>query len=372
MNLRGKQHRAHSTNTILSTAPNAADYVNLIGWGFDTDVFKSYPPSRNYPLNGTRMMTDLYNRGARHLRLRSRADIYGYSTSTYDSTSMNTYLNALEVVVSDMVNAKLFPIVSWIHAKAESNALPSDGNNYVDWWRRVAVRMRDYDYALAFNLFTEIGDGNLRDAAIYNDWTTRAISAIRATGGRNADRVLILGAPGKDANSLSDIDPAIYEGKTNLVAEWHLYASGPNKQGGQKNWVGDGSPSDRANVDNVMDEAHLFTATKHVPTWIGAWMPYDNIDGSLEQSEVEAFGCYFASAASKRGIPWAMNKLDNFYDIGTYQWIPTATIGRGTNPVTLDMDRVLRSCTECGKKRKMLSISSIIGRRRNHAAIATS
>lgn len=129
------------------------------------------------------MMYDLHNRGVRHLRLRSRADLFGYPKSTYDGTSMNMYLNALEVVVSDMINAKLFPIVSWIriHSKAESDARPSaDGNNYVDWWRRVAERMRDYDYALAFNLFTEIGEGNLRNKTIYNDWTMRAIAAIRA------------------------------------------------------------------------------------------------------------------------------------------------------------------------------------------------
>ena len=129
------------------------------------------------------------------------------------------------------------------------------------------------------------------------------------------------------------------------MAEWHLYASGPNKDGGQKNWVGDGSASDRANVDNVMEDAMLFTATALVPTWIGAWMPYDNIDGSLNQAEVEAFGCYFASAALRRGIPWAMNKLDNFYNFKTYKWVPTAEIGRSADPVTLDMYRVLDSCT---------------------------
>ncbi|KAL5514987.1 hypothetical protein EMCRGX_G000090 [Ephydatia muelleri] len=87
--------------------------------------------------------------------------------------------------------------------------------------------MRDYDYALAFNLFTEIG------------------------------------APGKDAKSLRDIDPTVYEEKINLVCEWHLYASGPNKEGGQKNWVGNGSPSDRANIDEVMEDAHLYSRRQH-------------------------------------------------------------------------------------------------------------
>ena len=146
LHFRGNKHIAHTKNAVrLSTAPNAVDYVNSIGWGFTTDFFKSSPI--DYPTNGTRMMVDLYARGVRHLRLRSRADIFGYAKNTYDGPSMNTYLNALEVVVSDMLKAKLFPIVSWIHFKAESEALPSDGNNYVDWWRRVAERMRDYDYA---------------------------------------------------------------------------------------------------------------------------------------------------------------------------------------------------------------------------------
>ena len=82
-----------------------------------------------------------------------------------------------------------------------------------------------------------------------------------------------------------------------FAAEWHLYASGSDKDGGQKNWAGLGSNSDKHNNHSVMDEAVTFTSNTSNPTWIGAWMPYDYIGGSPVQKEVEAFDYYFASAA---------------------------------------------------------------------------
>lgn len=45
-------------------------------------------------------------------------------------------------------------------------------------------------------------------------------------------------------------------------------------------------------------------------------MPYDNSDGSLSQAEVEAFACYFSYVARKNNIPWSMNDLSKYYDIG--------------------------------------------------------
>ncbi len=39
----------------------------------------------------------------------------------------------------------------------------------------------------------------------YNNWTSEVITAIRATGGNNAQRILILGSPEKTSKGLKDI-----------------------------------------------------------------------------------------------------------------------------------------------------------------------
>jgi hypothetical protein len=323
----------------------AQEYVQRIGFGFDTDIFKNSPPLRNYNNINNILMNDLVNAGVGHLRLRSRADIFGYSTEKYNDATMNTYLDGLEVVVRDMIKSGIYPIISWINHKVEEkkSVTTIDKNNYVDWWRRVALRMKDYTYELSFNLFTELDDGPLRVPSIYNDWTKLAIDAIRGTGGLNINRVIIMGAPGKKSDSLFLIDEKITKDQVYLAAEWHLYASGPDKDGGQKNWAGTGSATDKANIDSVMDAAMTYTNKTKIPTWIGAWMPYDNLGASQNQNEVEAFSCYFATAAFRRNIPWAMNKLDNFYDTERNIWIQSEEIGRLNSKMTLNIPRILKS-----------------------------
>ena len=329
--------------TPRTTPYTPSEYIQTIKWGFDTDIFKANPPLRNYNNPNNKIMQDLVSRGVGHLRLRSRADVFGYEETTFNPQTMEIFLIGLETVVGDMIKEGIHPIISWINHPVEGSDMvtSTDEANYVNWWRLVAKRLASVTYELSFNLFTELESGPLRDPTTYNSWTSKAVDAIRATGGFNIDRIIILGSPGKDSDSLTDISETIYKNKNSFLVEWHLYASGPNKKGGQKNWVGTGSASDRENVDSVMETAVGFTQKSGLLTWIGAWMPYDNIDASLNQEEIEAFGCYFSSAASKRNIPWAMNKLDNFYDTETNTWIQTTEIGRNANKQILNVPKIL-------------------------------
>ncbi|EKX54097.1 hypothetical protein GUITHDRAFT_100344 [Guillardia theta CCMP2712] len=326
-----------------SSAPiTAADYQARIGWGFDTDFFKSTTGLKKYD---PKIMVDLKAKGVKNLRLRTRGDIFGFNSATevVDSASLQELVKGYRTVLPDMYANGIFPIISWINDASEVQATDAQGDNFVEWWGKVAEELKDEPYELSFNLFTEIGDGNLKDdPAKYNDWTRRAISAIRSTGGNNGNRVIILGAPAKDADSLSRIDASITTGQQYLMAEWHLYASGPNKQvDGQKYWAGTGSSEDRERVNKVFRDAMAWTASTDIPTWIGAWMPYDNIGATLSQEEVEAFACYFASVARDNHIPWSMNKLDNFYDVRQKSWVQTQDIGRSDAPVTLSMPPIL-------------------------------
>eukprot|EP00960_Hanusia_phi_P026843 746501-Hanusia_phi.AAC.7 len=333
--------------TSSSIPITAADYQASIGWGFDTDFFKSSTGLKKYT---SQVMADLKAKGVKNLRLRTRGDIFGFRSSTeiVDTASMEELIKGYKSILPDMYGNDIFPIISWINDESEKQALDTQGQNFVEWWRKVAVALKDEPYELGFNLFTEIGLGNLKDNPDkYNDWTRRAILAIRSSGGNNADRIIILGAPAKDADSLTSIDPAITTGQLYLMAEWHLYASGPNKQvGGQKFWEGAGSQEDRERVNKIFRDAVAWTASSKIPTWVGAWMPYDNIDASLTQEEVEAFACYFTSVARENNIPWSMNKLDNFYDVRTKTWVQTQEIGRSDAPVTLSMPPIL-DALEC-------------------------
>lgn len=301
-----------------------AAYRNKLGSGFATNWFKSDPPLSKY---NAKNIEDVYSAGFRNLRLRCRADLY---TVPYTDAKFASFLNDLETVVDKCISEKVFPVISWIHHEAEAFATDDDLDNYLSWWRKVARKLKDKDFRLGFNLFTELGidecqktnncDGSLKkNSTKYNIWTSKVVNAIRNTGGNNEKRILILGSPQKTAKGLALIDEAIYNDDSYLMAEFHIYASGPNKKTtSPKYWVGNGTTEQR---QTLLDEIALAKASVPLKLYFGAWMPQDNNYGELVQSEVENFARYFVSVMKTEKIPSALNVLDVYYDTKESSWL---------------------------------------------------
>ncbi len=265
------------------------DYQRVAGRGLATSWYKT--DSNNYTVEQIR---DFKARGFENVRLRTNTNYY----------SSDSELDQLAQTVDDCIAEGLVPIISWINHEVEGadNPTTAQRDDFAAWWGSVAAKMQGKSHTLAFSLFTEIGGNAFRERpAIYNDWTQHAVDAIRAI---SPTRMIILSAPGKKVESLEDIDEAIFSDDDYMMAEWHLYASGPNQNGGQKNWVGDGSASDRAKVTDPIDDALDFQSRKGLYTYFGAWMPMDNGSGSLTQEEVEAFAVYMIERLEESGIPW--------------------------------------------------------------------
>lgn len=322
-------------------------YQRTIAQGFATNWFKTLELLEKY---NHKNIKDIYERGFRNVRLRSRADLY---SAPYNDTKFNWFLGNLTIVVDKCLETGVVPIISWIHHHAEAFASEADRQNYVTWWTKVADHLKNKDYRLGFNLFTELGiDGcgsncseSLRERPDkYNRWTSDVVTAIRATGGNNAKRILILGSPGKTAKDLHLINKTIYEKDAFIMAEWHIYASGPNKkEGGQKYWSGDGTGEGKKNVNKAISYALEYTKNSKLLTYLGAWMPADNAGGSLKEEEVISFGQYFASQLGKENIPWSLNVLDRYYDTSKSEWITNMQDVSGRS---LNMSKVLDKIKE--------------------------
>lgn len=221
--------------TTTSQPITPADYQKNIGQGFATNWFKTADPLSDYK---DKNIEDVFSKNFRNLRLRCRADLY---SAPYNNSAFTEFLNSLTKVVDKCLEVGVTPIISWIHHHAEAYATEKDRRNYVAWWTAVAKKLKHKDYRLSFNLFTELGIdgcGGSKDTCKeslrmrpekYNRWTSEVVAAIRATGGKNAKRILILASPGKTAKDLDKIDPQIYQNDPYMMAEWHIYASGPNK-----------------------------------------------------------------------------------------------------------------------------------------------
>ena len=61
------------------------------------------------------------------------------------------------MVVDDCLKVGVVPIVCWLNHRAEAEATDLQMNDYVNWWKQVAMSMKGKDYRLAYNLFEEIG-----------------------------------------------------------------------------------------------------------------------------------------------------------------------------------------------------------------------
>ena len=333
--------------TKASQPISPADYQNVIGQGFATNWFKTADPLSTY---NDKNIEDIFSKDFRNVRLRSRADLYSAPYNTHD---FDRFLASLTKVVDKCIEAGVAPIISWIHHHAEAHATEADRRNYVDWWTAVAKQLKDKDFKLSFNLFTELGcEGSKKQCKEslrmrpdkYNRWTSEVVAAIRETGGNNSKRILILGSPGKTAKDLDKINQTIYQNDPYMMVEWHIYASGPNKEkGGQKYWRGNGTPDDKNGRDNVREaikQATDFTQSSNVLTYLGAWMPTDNKNGSLDEKEVINFARFFASELRKSKIPWSLNVLDRYYDTRKSKWITGKQDIKGS---LIDMSKVLEN-----------------------------
>lgn len=330
-----------------STPISPRRYQKLIGPGFATNWFKTKEPMKKY---SEQNIEDVCDKGFKNLRLRCRADLYSYD---YTATNFTWFLGNLTTVVDHCLNHKVIPIVSWIHHDAEAYATEEDHDAYVAWWTAVAKQLKDKDFKLSFNLFTELGidecgkscGESLRERIDkYNNWTSDVVAAIRGTGGNNGQRILILGSPGKTAKDLQHIDNAIYSNDSYIMAEWHIYASGPNKiKDGQKYWKGNGNPKGQENVRKAIYEATNFTKNFKLRTYLGAWMPQDNKDGDLKEDEVINFARFFVTELRGVNIPWSLNVLDRYYDTKEKTWLTKKQNIQGRN---LNMSRVLDNIRE--------------------------
>lgn len=324
--------------------------AGIIRAGFSTNWFKTKTPMKKYSEQNIR---DVHEKGFSNLRLRCRADLYSYD---YSTVKFKQFLSDLTTVVDHCLKHDVIPIISWVHHQAEACAMEKDFKAYVNWWTAVARQLKDKDYRLSFNLFTELGKdtckrNNKNDESLrqntekYNRWTMNVTHEIRRTGGNNPQRILILGSPGKTAEDLSKIDSKIYENDKYMMAEWHLYASGPNKVlGSQKYWSSDGSSGGQNNVKTAIKHATDYQKGENgLLTYLGAWMPQDNANGSITESEAINFARFFVAELHNANIPWSLNVLDRYYDTKNRKWLTGNQTIKGQ---ALNMSRILDNIRE--------------------------
>jgi len=108
------------------------------------------------------------------------------------------------------------------------NALKQDSVNAMQKaiWEQIATTMRDFDEHLIFAGANEPAADNAGQMAILNGYHETFIKAVRSTGGRNSNRVLVVQGPHTDSYLTSDLMTTLPHDPTpnRMMLEVHSYS----------------------------------------------------------------------------------------------------------------------------------------------------
>lgn len=187
--------------------------------------------------------------------------------------------------------------------KASDNNLSTKKEIYKALWTQIAESFSEYDYNLVFEGFNEmLNDENEwsnpkpRDVEIVNEYNQIFVDTVRATGGNNPERVLIVNTycAGNSAKMVINFEIPTDTVEDRIIAEVHAYTpyyfTAPEAPD-VKTWS-------HGDVDSVLRYVHDMLSSKGVPVIVGEFgaVPKNNED------EILAYVEYYLNHANAYGI----------------------------------------------------------------------
>lgn len=180
-------------------------------------------------------------------------------------------------------------------------------------WTNIANEFKDYDYHLMFEGYNEMLDmnntwnapstGNGAYSAV-NSYAQAFVDTVRATGGNNAQRNLIVNTyvASFDSQVLNNFVVPKDSAVNHLALQVHVYSPwGFTGTNATVNWTSvhnDFGDADKSEIDGVMNAISNFSNQTGLPVIIGeCGAEYKNNDEAI----ASYFG-YFINAASQKGI----------------------------------------------------------------------
>lgn len=181
-------------------------------------------------------------------------------------------------------------------------------------WSQLSERFKDYDEHLIFEGMNEprkIGTslewngGDEEGWKVVNNWNKVFIDTVRSSGGKNADRILMI--PGYAANCWEALKHIEVPEDNKLIVSVHAYEpyEFALKIDGRGTW-----DQDTANIDQIMKTLDELFISKGIPVIIGEFgAMYKDAEGN--EQERAAWAEYYIKAAKAKGIPccWWDNGL---------------------------------------------------------------
>lgn len=254
-----------------------------------------------------------------------------------DYTLYENWLTRVTEVVDYVIDADMYCIINvhhdtgadgWLRATSES--WENYSKQYEAIWYQLAEHFKDYDNRLLFEGFNEILDENNswnttdeESYAALNSFNQLFVDTVRATGGNNSERNLIVCTYACNCQELNLQNFAIPNdsAENHIIMENHIYdPSWFTSRGGtvaERDW---GTDEDKAEIDTLFERINKYASGWNVPVIIGEFGAQD-MSGNEENRAV--YTEYFVSAAKKYGITciyWDDGGSMKIIDRNTYEW----------------------------------------------------
>ena len=231
-----------------------------------------------------------------------------------DFTVDEAWMKRVQEVVGYVLDAGLYCILNvhhdtgtegWLHASSSNYAAQSA--KFKALWKQIAERFKDCGEKLLFESFNEMldnsnnwGNPSADAVAAINSYNADFVQTVRATGGGNAHRNLIVNtyAANVESNSISGFALPADSATDHLIAEFHSYApyrfAFKQDDASQQLTVFDSACE--TEVKNLLTKAINALHAKGVPCIIGE---YGADSSAASESEIaKQATCYVSTAKS--------------------------------------------------------------------------
>jgi endoglucanase len=198
---------------------------------------------------------------------------------------------------------------------------------YTATWQQIAATFRDASRRLLFESINEPffngSSGDQQNAVLMNELNTTFHSVVRATGGGNADRLLVMPTLG-DTPDQAKIDTLLATFSAlddpNLVASIHYYSFWPFSV----NLAGytTFNATTQQDLTDTFDLLHRSFVAKGIPVVVGEYglLGWDSGPGTVEQGETLKYLEYLGYYARYRGLTTMLWDNGSRFNRRTMQW----------------------------------------------------
>jgi aryl-phospho-beta-D-glucosidase BglC (GH1 family) len=177
-----------------------------------------------------KLIQSIKSAGFNAVRLPCAWDGYVTDRSTYKIS--DTWLNRVDEVVGWCVNNGLYAIVNihwdggWLENNCTESKKAENLKEQYALWIQIADKLRNYDEHLLFAGCNEPNAEDEAKMAVLREYEQTFVDAVRATGGKNYYRTLIVQGPNTDIDNtykyFGDMPKDVVEGR--MMAEVHYYS----------------------------------------------------------------------------------------------------------------------------------------------------